>query len=440
MGKVMLRGGIRLYDGKELSKDKPITVLFPKGDAVYPVSQHIGVPAKPVVAVGDKVLVGQRIAEARGVVSAHVISAVSGTVKAIEERLTASGELCESIVIENDGAFTTTEQFGIRREYESLSKEEIRQYIKDAGVVGMGGMGFPTHVKLTPKRDDAISYVIVNGAECEPYLTADYRLMLEEGERLVKGLKILLQLFESARGVVLITDDKKEAVRRISGLVKNEERISVKVVKARYPQGAERQVIKAVTGRSINSSMLPADAGCVVHNVETVISVYRAVAESIPLIRRVITVSGDGVAAPQNFLVCTGTSYGELVEAAGGVKENPELLLVGGPMRGKAFAELTVPVTKTSSALLAFSENAVVKLPTSPCIRCGRCIAVCPSRLVPQKLVKYAQHSDKEGFMRRDGMECCECGACTYVCPAGIPLTQSFRQLRRSILDERRKR
>lgn len=440
LGKTIFRGGFQMCDGKELSKDKPIMEFSPNGDAVYPLSQHIGVPAKPVVAVGDRVLVGQRIAEANGVVSAHVISAVSGTVKAIEELLTASGALCESVVIENDGAFTTTEEFGTKRDFTKLSKEEIRQSIKDAGIVGMGGMGFPTHVKLTPKRDDAISHVIVNGTECEPYLTSDYRLMLEESEKLIEGLRIILQLFESAKGVILITDDKKEAIRRLSGLVKGEERITVKAVKAKYPQGAERQAIKAVTGRRINSSMLPADVGCVVHNVETVLAVYRAVAESVPLIHRTITVSGDGVKEPQNYQVRIGTSYEELFKAAGGSKEKTELLLAGSSMRGTVLSELTVPVTKNSSALLAFARKEAVNLPTSPCIRCGRCIAVCPGRLLPQKLMKYAEKKDKEGFIQRDGMECCECGACSYVCPAGRSLTQSFRQMRRSILDERRKR
>lgn len=440
MGKATFRGGIHMEDGKRLSKDKPITVLFPKGDAVYPLSQHIGLPAKPIVAVGDKVLVGQRIAEANGVVSAHVISAVSGTVKAIEERLTVSGVMCESIVIENDGAFATVEGMGTKRDYTVLSKEEIRQYIKDAGIVGLGGTGFPTHVKLTPKRDDAIEYVIVNGVECEPYLTADERLMREDGKKVVDGLKILLRLFENAKGRIVVTEEKKEVIQVLSGLVKREERIELQVVKAKYPQGAERKVIQAVTGRKMTSAMIPVDIGCIVHNVETVIAVYRAVAESYPFIRRVVTVSGDGVKEPQNVLVCIGTSCEELLESAKGAKGEPELYVAGGPMRGTELKDLKVPVTKTVSALTVFGKNKATLTPTSPCIRCGRCISVCPSRLVPQKLIKYAEASDKDKFVRLDGMECCECGSCSYVCPAGRPLAQNFKQLRRSILDERRKR
>lgn len=440
MRKATFRGGIYMDDGKKLSKDKPITVLFPKGDAVYPLSQHIGLPAKPVVAVGDKVLVGQRIAEANGVVSAHVISAVSGTVKAIEERQTVSGAMCESIVIENDGAFATAEGIGTKRDYTTLSKEEIRQYIKDAGIVGLGGTGFPTHVKLTPKSDDAIEYVIVNGTECEPYLTADDRLMREEGKKIVDGLKILLRLFENAKGRIVVTEEKKDAIRKLSGLIKREERIELQVVKAKYPQGAERKVIQVVTGRKMTSAMIPVDIGCIVHNVETVAAVYRAVAESIPFIRRVVTVSGDGVKDPRNVLVCIGASCEELLEAANGPKGEPVLYVAGGPMRGMELKELRVPVTKTVSALTVFTKNKAAEMPTSPCIRCGRCISVCPSRLVPQKLMKYAENADKDKFVRLGGMECCECGSCSYVCPAGRPLMQNFKQLRRSILDERRKR
>ncbi len=440
MGKATFRGGIHMYDGKELSKDKPTTVLLPKGELVFPMSQHIGAPAKPIVTVGDRVLAGQRIGEAQGFVSAHVISSVSGTVKAVEPRPTVSGAMCESSVIENDGVYETAEGFGVKRDYTKLSKEEIRQYVKDAGIVGMGGAGFPTHIKLTPKKDDAIDYVIVNGAECEPYLTSDYRMMLEESEKIVGGLKIILRLFEKAQGIILIEDNKPEAIQKLSELVKGEERITVKTARTKYPQGAERQIINVATGRKINSSMLPADAGCVVNNVDTVISVYMAVAESTPLIRRIITVTGDAVADPRNFSVRTGTNYTELVEAAGGFKVPPEKVISGGPMMGLALFRLDLPVTKTSSALLAMAKDEAAALPTTPCIRCGRCVSVCPSRLVPQRMMEYAEHFENAGFLGLDGMECYECGTCTYVCPAGRRLTQAFKQTRRSILDERRKK
>ena len=440
MGSATFKGGIHMYDGKDLSKDKPTTVLRPKGDLAFPMAQHIGAPAKPIVAVGDQVLVGQRIGEASAFVSAHVISSVSGKVKAIEKRLTVSGAMCDSIIIENDGEYKTIEGFGEKRDYTKLSKAEIRDAVKAAGIVGMGGAGFPTHVKLTPKKDDAIDYVIVNGAECEPYLTSDYRMMMEQPEVIVGGLKIILQLFEKAQGIILIEDNKPDAIEKLSALVKGETRISVKPAKTKYPQGAERQIINVATGRKINSSMLPADAGCVVNNIDTVISVYMAVAESTPLIRRIITVTGDAIADPRNFSVRTGTRYSELIEAAGGFKGEPEKVISGGPMMGMALFDLNIPVTKTSSALLAFAKDEAAAMPTTACIRCGRCVSVCPSRLVPQKMMEYAENFENEGFIGLDGMECYECGTCTYVCPAGRRLTQAFKQTRRSILDERRKK
>lgn len=442
MGETFFFGGFHRNDGKAFTKEKPIEVFAPKGEAVYPMLQHIGLPAKPVVVVGDRVLVGQRIGEANGVVSAHVLSAVSGTVTAIEERMTVSGTPCECIVIENDGMFTMAEGVGECRcgEYREYSKEEIRARMKDAGIVGLGGTGFPTHVKLSPKKEDAIRYVIVNGVECEPYLTADARLMVEEGEKLVEGLRIILRLFENAKGILAVGADKKEAIKNLSALVKNDDRITVKTIKAKYPAGAERQVIKAVTGRRLSSSMLPADSGCVVQNVETVLAVYRAVEETMPLLQRVITVTGDGVPEPQNVLVRFGTSIKEVLEATGNRNREAKLYLAGGPMRGVAVADLSVPITKTVSAITVFAKNEAETLSESPCIRCGRCITVCPEHLVPQRLIKYADDGDKEGFVRLGGMECCECGSCSYICPAGRELTQSFRKLRRSILDERRKR
>lgn len=433
------KGGTHPFEGKDLSKDLPIKVLLPKGDLVYPISQHIGAPAKPSVSVGDHVLVGQMIAEAGGFVSANIYSSVSGTVKAIEKRLTSSGAKVDSIVVENDNEYKTTEGFGKDRDYTKMSKEEIRNAVKDGGVVGLGGAGFPTHVKLSPKDENAIDYILVNGAECEPYLTSDYRLMLEQPEKIVGGLKVILKLFDRAKGCICIEDNKPDAIKKLEELVRNEDRIEVRVFKTKYPQGAERQVIYAATGRSINSGMLPSDAGCIVDNVDTVISVYNAVCKNTPIIRRIFTVTGDAVKTPQNFEVRTGSSFQEVVDAAGGFKEKPSKIIAGGPMMGMAMYSLDVPVVKTTSALLALVKDEAAVEPTA-CIRCGRCVAACPSHLVPQKMLAYAENGDDASFEAINGMECYECGSCTFVCPAKRRLTQAFKQSRKSIMAKRRKK
>ena len=324
MGLATFKGGIHPYEGKELSENKPIQVLLPKGELVFPISQHIGAPAKPLVAKGDRVLAGQKIGEAGGFISANVICSVSGTVKAIEPRRMVNGAMVPSIIVENDGEYETVEGVGEDRDPSTLSKEEIRSIVKEAGIVGLGGAGFPTHVKLTPKDENAIDYVIVNGAECEPYLTSDYRMLIEEPEKIVGGLKVILQLFDNAKGVIAIENNKPEAIKKLTEMVKDEPKITVCPLLTKYPQGGERSIIYAVTGRKVNSSMLPADAGCIVDNVDTVISIYMAVCKSTPLMRKIITITGDAVNTPCNFNVKLGTNYQELIEAAGGFKEEPE--------------------------------------------------------------------------------------------------------------------
>lgn len=438
MGRSTFPGGIHPFDGKELSMDKPTTVLLPKGDLVFPLSQHIGAPAKPVVAKGDKVLMGQKIAEASGFISANIISSVSGVVKDIEKRLTVQGNMMDSIVIENDNEYRTVEGFGKEQDVSVFSKEEIRSRVKEAGIVGLGGAGFPTHVKLTPKDDSKIDYVIVNGAECEPYLTSDYRMMLEEPEKIVGGLKIMLRLFEKAKGIIAIEDNKPEAIRKLKELTAKETGIEVFALKTKYPQGGERQLVYAVTGRKLNSKKLPSDVGCVVDNVDTVISIYNAVARNTPLIRRIITVSGDAVKNPQNFNVAIGIDYWELLEAAGGFVDRPEKIVSGGPMMGVAMYNTNVPVTKVTSAFLGFlKDKAAVE--EQPCIRCGRCVFACPLRLMPFELAALSNRNDEEGFVARDGMECCGCGCCSYVCPAKRSLSQSIMQARASVLSKKKK-
>lgn len=440
MSALTFKGGVHPFDGKDMSKDVPIEELKPGRELVYMLSQHIGAPAVPLVAKGDRVLMGQRIAEGQAFISAHVHASVSGTVKAIEPRLTASGMKVNAIIVENDGLYEAAESKPQTKKLEELTPGEIRELVKEAGVVGMGGAGFPTHVKLSPKNEGDIDSIIVNAAECEPYLTSDYRRMLEEPEKLINGLKVVLQVFQKAMGYIAVEDNKPEAIRLLQEKTAGEKRIQVKVLKTKYPQGGERCLIYAVTGRKINSSMLPADAGCIVHNVDTIVSVYNAVMEKKPLTRRIVTVTGDAVKEPRNFYVYIGMSYAELVEAVGGFANEPEKIISGGPMMGFAMYSLNVPVTKNTSSLLAFTKDVVKEEAESACIRCGRCGEACPENLLPARLAAFARRGDMDGFVKSYGMECVECGCCSYVCPAKRQITQSIKAMRKMVMAERRKK
>ncbi|MBR4668471.1 MAG: electron transport complex subunit RsxC [Butyrivibrio sp.] len=438
MARGTFSGGIHPYEGKELSKDKPIKSVLPKGDLVYPLSQHIGAPAKPIVAVGDHVLTGQKIAEEGGFVSANIFATVSGTVKAIEPRRLTTGAMCQSIIVENDEKYEEVE-FKPAKPYEEMTPQDKIAAVREAGVVGMGGAGFPTAVKFAPKEPDKIDYVIANCSECEPYLTSDYRRMIEEPELLLEGLKVAVSIFPNARGILAIEDNKPDAIAIFKKLTENEDKISVKPVKTKYPEGAERMLIYACTGREINSSMLPADAGCIVDNVDTLCAVCRAVKEGRPLMERIVTITGDAIADPRNYKVRIGTNYRELIDDAGGFVCEPAKLISGGPMMGFALFDLDVPTTKTASAVTCFSKDAVSEMEPSACINCARCVEVCPERLIPKNLADAVEHNDEKTFLHMYGMECCECGCCSYICPARRQLTQLIKGMRKIQLGKRKK-
>ena len=439
MGLLTFKGGIHPNDGKSLAKDKAIVTVMPKGDLIYPLSQHIGAPASPIVSVGDHVLKGQKIAEAGGFVSAPIHASVSGTVKAIEPHFNPTGSKVNCIVVENDGEYQEVE-YTPSKPLDELTKEEILNLIGEAGIVGMGGAGFPTKVKLSPKEPEKIEYVIANCAECEPYITADYRRMLENPEELVSGMKVVLKLFDNAKGIFGVEDNKPDCIAKLKELTKDEPRMEVLALKTKYPQGAERQLIFATTGRAINSSMLPADAGCVVDNVETLIGIHYAVIDERPVMERIVTVSGDGVKAPGNFKVMFGTNQRELVEAAGGFLDEPEKVISGGPMMGFAMFTLDTPITKTSSSILCLTKDEVAANEPSACINCGRCVEVCPSRIIPSRLADFAEHHNEEAFTKWEGLECVECGSCSYVCPAKRQLKQAIGSMRKIALANRRKK
>ena len=439
MAKPTFVGGVHPYGGKELTMDKPIKPVLPKGDLVYPLSQHIGAPAKPVVAVGDSVLTGQMIAEAGGFVSAPIYATVSGKVKAIEPRRLATGGMCQSIIIENDGKYDAVEMKP-GKPYEEMSAQDKIEAVRNAGIVGMGGAGFPTAVKFAPKEPEKIEYVIANCAECEPYLTSDYRRMIEDPEQLIGGLKIAVSIFPNARGILAVEDNKPEAIAKLEELTKDEDKITVKALQTKYPQGGERMIIHACTGRDINSRMLPADVGCIVDNVDTLCAVYRAVMRGEPLMERIVTITGDAITDPCNYRVRIGTNYKELIDAAGGFVKEPAKIISGGPMMGFAVFDLDVPTTKTASAMTCLTEDVVAELAPSACINCSRCVDVCPEHLIPKNLADAVEHNEEEKFLHQYGMECIECGSCSYICPARRQLAQLIKGMRKIQMGKMKKK
>lgn len=434
MSVLTFKGGVHPFSGKNFTKNKAIDEYFPEdGLFVIPMSQHIGAPATPIVKVGDRVLVNQKIGEASSFISANVHSSVSGTVKMIDKRKIANGNKVQCVIIENDGKY---EKVSVKDNdnYMELSKEKKLALIKEAGIVGMGGAGFPAHVKLSPKNPEKIDYIIVNGAECEPYLTSDYRRMLESPEIIVEGLRIALSLFDNVKGIIAVEDNKLDAVSKLKKCIKAEDNIEVKTLFTKYPQGGERSLIYATTKRCVDSSKLPADEGCIVHNIDTIYAIYNAVAKNLPLTTRVVTITGDAVKYPGNYIVPVGANIKRFIEDTGEFKGELEKIISGGPMMGMALYDLDIPVVKGTSAILMFKKDEVAALEPENCINCGRCVDACPARIVPSRLAKAAQHNNKEEFLNLHGLECVECGSCSYICPAKRQLTQSIKTMKKNIL------
>ena len=430
-------GGVHPAEHKELSKESPLTPLLPKGELVYMTNQHIGKPASPVVKKGDRVLAGQIIAEAGGFVSANIVSSVSGTVKAVEPRKNASGGSAMAIVVENDGEYTLAEGVGVECDTNGLTGQEILSKVQKAGIVGMGGAGFPTHVKLTVKAPEKIDYVIANGAECEPYITCDDQLMRTRSAEIVEGLEYMLRLFPNAKGVVVVENNKPEAIAAMEQACQGHDRVYVQPVKTKYPQGGERSLITVITGKHLKLGMLPADAGCVVDNVATIYAIYRAVKFNEPLMERGFTVSGDAVQNPGNFIVKIGTSHQELVDACGGFKQDPKKVLSGGPMMGFAMTGLEAPICKNNNALtcLTVDEVEIAEGQMTACLRCGRCSRACPLGLSPQLMQVAAIRKDYDRYEHKlYGLDCIGCGCCTYGCPAKRPLMQLFKTTKAEIM------
>lgn len=419
--------GIHPPDKKELSKNAPITTAKIPKRVFVPLSQHIGAPCKPCVSIGQVVKKGELIGSPEGFVSAGVHSPVAGKVIAFADYPTAIGRLTQCVVIEND----MSEEWTILKDnpdYDTLSPDEMRQKVKDAGIVGMGGATFPSHVKLSPPKEKPADIVIINGAECEPYLTADYRLMLERPEDIVMGLKFLMKIVNAQQGFIGIENNKPDAVVTMQNAVKSEPNIEVLALEVKYPQGAEKMLIKACTGREVPPRKLPMDVGVVVHNVGTAVAVYEAIRYGKPLIERVVTVTGEGIKEPKNLLARVGTLVSELVAECGGLSPDTVKVISGGPMMGFALFSLDVPITKGTSGITALTAKEASKVDGyGPCIRCGRCIEACPMGLMPSLLSVYSEKGFYEDAKEYNLFDCFECGCCTYVCPSKRPIVQFVR-------------
>ncbi|NOY37694.1 MAG: electron transport complex subunit RsxC [Chlorobi bacterium] len=422
------RGGIHPPEWK-LSAGEPIKEISAPARVIIPLTQHLGAPAVPVVERGTAVVTGQLLAQGQGFVSANIHTPVSGKVIKIDAAIDASGYKRTAIIIDVDGDEwdSTIDRSPSLNKNIRDSREEIIRKVQDAGIVGMGGATFPTHVKLRVPKGKKADMLIINGVECEPFLTADHRLMLEKGNELMIGVRLIMKALEVKNAVIGIEENKDDAIEYLSGLAEKQPGISVQTLKVKYPQGGEKQLIKAVTGREVPGGGLPVDVGVVVHNVGTTFAVYEAVQKNKPLIERIVTVTGRSLSTPSNFLVRIGTPVSKLIDAAGGLPEDTGKVVLGGPMMGKAINNLDIPVTKGTSGVLFLPADESHREKADPCIRCSKCISVCPMGLEPYLLMPLAEYKLWDKAEKEKVMDCIECGSCSYTCPAHRPLLDYIR-------------
>jgi electron transport complex protein RnfC len=426
--KYTFKGGVHPPYHKEQTAHLPIEEFPAPAIAVIPLSQHLGAPAKPLVGKGDRVLVGQLIGEAVGNVSAAVHSSIAGTVRSVEPFAHPSGRLVNSVEIENDGSDEAVPFEPLEQPWREAANGELVRKIAAAGIVGMGGASFPTHIKLSPPTHKPIDTLIINGAECEPYLTDDHRLILERTDDILTGALMLKKILGAKNACIGIEDNKQDAINAIGERVAGPrfEGISLAVLKSKYPQGGEKMIISAITGRKVPSGGLPMDVGCVVQNVCTALAAYEAVTEGTPLYKRVVSVMGAGVKTPKNLMVRIGTPARELLDACGVDVAVAKKIVMGGPMMGITLSDLDVPIIKSTAALLILDE-ATEAIKKYPCINCGICVNACPIRLIPSRLAKFVEKEKLEDALKWNLMDCMECGSCAYTCPAKVNLVQYFK-------------
>ncbi|MCD7883116.1 MAG: electron transport complex subunit RsxC [Lachnospiraceae bacterium] len=416
-------GGVHPLEHKEFTENLPLQ-KFPEPEIVaIPLSMHAGAPATPVVAVGDTVKVGQKIGESAGFISSPVHSSISGTVIAIEERGHATRGTCPAVVIRSDGKNTLDDSVRPQKSLEELTPDEIITIVKEAGIVGMGGAGFPTSVKLKPAKP--VDTILLNGCECEPYLTADHRVMLEYADDIVFGLRAIVKTVGAEKGLIVIEDNKPDAVELMKAKVADYDNLDVVVARTKYPQGAEKMLIKRVLKRQVPSGGLPADVGCVVSNISTTKAISDAIQKGMPLIERAVTVTGERLKHPGNYMVKIGTNTKDLIDYCGGVTGDGEITYkAGGPMMGFVLKDLDVPIMKGSNGIICVDTDHTAE---QPCIKCGRCMDVCPMELSPLYFAKYADEENWQGMKDMHVMDCLECRCCEYICSSKIPLVTKIK-------------
>ncbi len=432
-------GGIHPPHHKSSTENKSVEIAAQPKVVYIPLAQHIGAPCTALVNVGDAVKKGQKIGEPGGFVSAPVHSSVSGVVKGIKPMTVPGGQKAMCVEIENDFKEEVFEEIKPYAGIDAMSKEELLNMIKDAGIVGMGGATFPTHVKLSPPKEKNIDVVVLNGAECEPYLTADHRLMLESPEDIVLGLQVIMKILDVGKGYIGIEDNKPECLKVMEASAKTDSKIEVVGFETKYPQGAEKQLIYACTQREVPSGGLPMDIGLVVTNVATAAQIGKTLKTGMPLIERICTITGSVIKDPKNLLIKTGTLYSEIIEQCGGFTVAPSKVISGGPMMGLAQVQLEVAATKGSSGILCMSQDEVNCEEASNCIRCGKCISICPARIQPMFISAFSLLYNYDKAEEYKALDCIECGSCSFVCPARRPLLQSIRVAKKEILAQRRK-
>jgi len=434
-------GGIHPPDCKLTPSDSIKPLPVPKS-VVIPVSQHLGAVSTPLVAKGDNVKAGQVIASASGFVSANIHSSVSGVVSKIDTIIDVSGYRQNAIFIDVQGDewLKTIDQSPDLITEIKLTPEEIIEKCKESGIVGMGGAAFPSHVKLSVPKDKKCNTLIINGVECEPYLTSDHRLMLEKGEEMLVGITILMKALNVEKAMVGIESNKPDAIAHLKELCKRFTGISIHSLTVKYPQGAERQLIKALINREVTPGKLPIDVGAVVHNVATVYAVYEAVQKNKPLFERVVTITGKSVSNPGNYLVRIGTPVSSLIEAAGGLPADTGKIISGGPMMGKAIQNVNIPVVKGMSGIVLFPASESTREEAGPCIRCAKCVAACPMIMDPRLLATASMKAMFELAESEGVANCCECGTCSYICPAGRPLLDYMRLGKTTVMNMIRER